>query len=215
MDVDAELTQRFSCLGTTDRDVLVAEFQRLLGFQLDPAGCAFFLDMSNWNLQAAIGAYYDFESPNVNAPSMSFMEDVTIGEGESVPPDTPFTKTWRIQNTGPDSTNPRPREETQSGPDVPGPVAHVHGHRALLRRTTSFREPRPHTPNAARCWKASYDDDDDLKESGGHEPAADYRRADPAGARIARGESFVSAAMEVRYYLLHDDSAPSLSAPRR
>ena len=31
---------------------------------------------------------------------MSFVEDVTIGEGESVPPDTAFTKTWRIQNTG-------------------------------------------------------------------------------------------------------------------
>lgn len=54
----------------------------------------------NRNLQAAIGAYYDFESPNVNTPSMSFVEDVTIGEGESVPPDTLFTKTWRIQNTG-------------------------------------------------------------------------------------------------------------------
>lgn len=52
------------------------------------------------NLQAAIGAYYDFESPNINAPCMSFVKDVTIGEGESVPPDTPFTKTWRIQNTG-------------------------------------------------------------------------------------------------------------------
>lgn len=54
----------------------------------------------NRNLQAAIGAYYDFESPSVNTPSMSFVEDVTIGEGESVPPDTLFTKTWRIQNTG-------------------------------------------------------------------------------------------------------------------
>lgn len=54
----------------------------------------------NRNLQAAIGAYYDFESPNINTPSMSFVEDVTIGEGESVPPDTQFTKTWRIQNTG-------------------------------------------------------------------------------------------------------------------
>lgn len=52
------------------------------------------------NLQAAIGAYYDFESPNIAAPCMSFVRDVTIGEGESVPPDTPFTKTWRIQNTG-------------------------------------------------------------------------------------------------------------------
>ncbi|XP_048839754.1 protein ILRUN isoform X2 [Brienomyrus brachyistius] len=58
------------------------------------------------NLQAAIGAYYDFESPNINAPSMSFVEDVTIGEGESVPPDTPFTKTWRIQNTGAESWPP-------------------------------------------------------------------------------------------------------------
>ncbi|KAK0140842.1 hypothetical protein N1851_022165 [Merluccius polli] len=135
MDVDAELMQRFSCMGTTDKDVLVSEFQRLLGFQLNPAGCAFFLDMTNWlaghhhlllllssqdkftrredvevpmnmNLQAAIGAYYDFESPNVNAPSMSFVEDVTIGEGESVPPDTAFTKTWRIQNTGAESWPP-------------------------------------------------------------------------------------------------------------
>lgn len=59
-----------------------------------------FLFVLNRNLQAAIGAYYDFESPNVNTPSMSFVEDVTIGEGESVPPDTPFTKTWRIQNAG-------------------------------------------------------------------------------------------------------------------
>lgn len=98
--------QKFSCMGTTDKDVLISEFQRLLGFQLNPAGCAFFLDMTNWNLQAAIGAYYDFESPNIITPSMSFVEDVTIGEGESVPPDTPFTKTWRIQNSGGESWPP-------------------------------------------------------------------------------------------------------------
>ncbi|XP_010603618.1 protein ILRUN isoform X2 [Fukomys damarensis] len=57
--------------------------------------------MGNYrNLQAAIGAYYDFESPNISVPSMSFVEDVTIGEGESIPPDTQFIKTWRIQNSG-------------------------------------------------------------------------------------------------------------------
>ncbi|XP_001116536.1 protein ILRUN isoform X2 [Macaca mulatta] len=99
VDLDPELMQKFSCLGTTDKDVLISEFQRLLGFQLNPAGCAFFLDMTNWNLQAAIGAYYDFESPNISVPSMSFVEDVTIGEGESIPPDTQFVKTWRIQNS--------------------------------------------------------------------------------------------------------------------
>ncbi|KAG9493236.1 hypothetical protein GDO78_001245 [Eleutherodactylus coqui] len=106
VDLDQELMQKFSCLGTTDKDVLISEFQRLLGFQLNPAGCAFFLDMTNWNLQAAIGAYYDFESPNVNIPCMSFVEDVTIGEGESVPPDTQFTKTWRVQNTGSEAWPP-------------------------------------------------------------------------------------------------------------
>lgn len=36
---------------------------------------------------------------------MSLVKDVTIGEGESVPPDTPFTKTWRIQNTGKSARN--------------------------------------------------------------------------------------------------------------
>ncbi|KAK5612947.1 hypothetical protein CRENBAI_004061 [Crenichthys baileyi] len=106
LDLDQELMQKFSCMGTTDKDILISEFQRLLGFQLNPAGCAFFLDMTNWNLQAAIGAYYDFESPNFTAPCMSFVKDVTIGEGESVPPDTPFTKTWRIQNTGAESWPP-------------------------------------------------------------------------------------------------------------
>lgn len=48
VDLDPELMQKFSCLGTTDKDVLISEFQRLLGFQLNPAGCAFFLDMTNW-----------------------------------------------------------------------------------------------------------------------------------------------------------------------
>ncbi|KAF3697130.1 putative protein C6orf106 -like protein [Channa argus] len=106
LDLDQELMQKFSCMGTTDKDILISEFQRLLGFQLNPAGCAFFLDMTNWNLQAAIGAYYDFEGTNISAPCMSFVKDVTIGEGESVPPDTPFTKTWRIQNTGAESWPP-------------------------------------------------------------------------------------------------------------
>ncbi|XP_069930269.1 protein ILRUN isoform X2 [Oryctolagus cuniculus] len=64
------------------------------------------LGAENRNLQAAIGAYYDFESPNISVPSMSFVEDVTIGEGESIPPDTQFIKTWRIQNSGAEAWPP-------------------------------------------------------------------------------------------------------------
>jgi len=47
-DVDSQLLQQFSSMATTDREVLIAEFQRLLGNQLSDAGCAFFLDMNNW-----------------------------------------------------------------------------------------------------------------------------------------------------------------------
>ncbi|XP_058519664.1 protein ILRUN-like [Ochotona princeps] len=90
MDVhlDPELMQKFSCLTRTCPS---PKFQRLLGFQLNRAGCTF-QDMTNWNLQAAIGAYYEFESPNITVPSMCFVEDATIGDGESIPPDTQFVK---------------------------------------------------------------------------------------------------------------------------
>ena len=54
----------------------------------------------NRNLQAAICSYYDYEQPNAKVPCMAFVKDVTIGEGESVPPGTRFVKTWRIQNIG-------------------------------------------------------------------------------------------------------------------
>ena len=49
-DVDSQLLQQFSSMATTDREVLIAEFQRLLGNRLSDAGCAFFLDMNNWQV---------------------------------------------------------------------------------------------------------------------------------------------------------------------
>lgn len=100
-ELEGQLLQQFSSLGTTDKDVLIAEFQKLLGNQLNPAGCAFFLDMNNWNLQAAICSYYDLDQPgSVKIPQLTFISDITVGEGEAVPPNTRFAKTWRISNTG-------------------------------------------------------------------------------------------------------------------
>lgn len=99
-DVDSQLLQQFSSMATTDREVLIAEFQRLLGNQLSDDACAFFLDMNNWNLQAAICSYFEYEQPSSKMPQMSFVKDITIGEGESVTPNTKFTKTWRVQNSG-------------------------------------------------------------------------------------------------------------------
>jgi len=52
------------------------------------------------NLQAAICSYFEYDQPVFKVPQMSFVKDVTIGEGESVTPNTKFTKTWRLQNSG-------------------------------------------------------------------------------------------------------------------
>ncbi|XP_033646132.1 protein ILRUN-like [Asterias rubens] len=108
MDLDSEFMTKFSSLGTTDRDVLVGEFQKLAGNNLNPTACAFFLDMNNWNLQAAIGSYYDIENsaPQTKLPRMMLINDVTIGEGESIPPNTEFIKTWRVKNNGDDPWPP-------------------------------------------------------------------------------------------------------------
>ncbi|CAG2116080.1 unnamed protein product, partial [Medioppia subpectinata] len=104
-DLTAELLQRFSCMNTTDRDVLVNQLKLLLGEHVTDDSAHFWLDMNNWNLQAAICSYFDYEQPEGMARvgagwSMKLVNDVTIGEGEEVPPNANFTKTWRIANSG-------------------------------------------------------------------------------------------------------------------
>ncbi|VDP26780.1 unnamed protein product [Soboliphyme baturini] len=108
MEVEGKLLQQFCCMGTYDREVLVEKFQQIVGpdANLSPDSCRFFLDMNNWNLPAALGSYYDFNAQElVSLPSVSFLNDITIGDGESVPPHTRFNKLWRICNSG---TNPWP-----------------------------------------------------------------------------------------------------------
>ncbi|KAJ9584172.1 hypothetical protein L9F63_021469 [Diploptera punctata] len=104
-EVDQTLLQQFSCMGTTDKDELINQLQILVGHNLNEAAAAFFLDMNNWNLQGAVCSYFDFESP-YKLPSMSLVKDITIGEGESIPPCTKFTKTWRVQNIGEETWPP-------------------------------------------------------------------------------------------------------------
>lgn len=104
-DLESQLLQQFSCMSTSSKDDLIKEFQRLLApNQLNNDESAFFLDMNNWNLQQAICSYFDYDAHKLMAgralPSMTFISDVTIGDGEEVPPNTPFVKTWRILNSG-------------------------------------------------------------------------------------------------------------------
>ena len=49
MDIDSQLLREFSAMGTTDKEVLIAQFQKLLGDQrITSQECDFFLDMNNW-----------------------------------------------------------------------------------------------------------------------------------------------------------------------
>ncbi|VDM20643.1 unnamed protein product [Hydatigera taeniaeformis] len=59
-EIDAQLLEQFRCLGTDDRDELVKNFNHVVGENVSSGICHFFLDLANWNLQKAIGAYFDF-----------------------------------------------------------------------------------------------------------------------------------------------------------
>jgi len=49
-DIDSLLLRQFSSMATQDRDVLIAEFRRLLGNQLNELACSFYLEMNNWSV---------------------------------------------------------------------------------------------------------------------------------------------------------------------
>lgn len=104
MDIDnsdMDLICQFRTMNTNDKDHLISEFKRLSNTELSNEGCCFFLDLGEWNLNTALWAYYEYDAPVANElPLMKFMCDITIGEGESVAPNTKFIKTWRIKNIG-------------------------------------------------------------------------------------------------------------------
>lgn len=48
-ELDQHLLHQFSCMGTTDKDDLVKQLQKVLvGNQLNETAAAFFLEMNNW-----------------------------------------------------------------------------------------------------------------------------------------------------------------------
>lgn len=105
MEVDEVVTQ-FGSMQTNDQEELVTQMMRLVGTNINLSAARFYLEMNQWNVQAAVCSYFDLEAANTGLPSMVFLADITIGEGESIPPDTKFVKTWRVQNPGPDRWPP-------------------------------------------------------------------------------------------------------------
>lgn len=97
-DIDQNLLLQFSCMNTNDREELISQMQRFLGSSINYSTASFFLDMSNWNLQAAICSYLDYSLPQ-NPPKMKVLKSnnnviTTTTAGSS------FEHSWIIVNTG-------------------------------------------------------------------------------------------------------------------
>lgn len=99
--LDQNLLMQFNCMGTTDKDDLITQLVKLTSGNVSQNTASFFLEMNNWNLQAAICSYYDCEaSPNTRLPSMCIDKDELSLEEMSWPPNYRFTKIWNLRNNG-------------------------------------------------------------------------------------------------------------------
>lgn len=47
-ELEQQLLSQFRSLATSDRDVLITQFQKLIDGQMTDRGCEFFLDMTDW-----------------------------------------------------------------------------------------------------------------------------------------------------------------------
>uniref|UniRef100_A0A182W5J5 N_BRCA1_IG domain-containing protein n=1 Tax=Anopheles minimus TaxID=112268 RepID=A0A182W5J5_9DIPT len=97
-DIEQNFLTQFSSMVTTDKEELVLQFQSI-GGNVNHSTATFFLDMTNWNLQAAVGCYFDFMSQN-RQPSMKLLNDITVGKGEKLTPSTAIKLTWLLENNG-------------------------------------------------------------------------------------------------------------------
>lgn len=99
-----EILNSFNNLITNDKESLVEQVMQICASNnqaMDATTARFYLDMSNWNVTNAVSAFYDNGcQPIIMNYQFRFLRDVTIGEGESVQPNTKFTKTWLVTNSG-------------------------------------------------------------------------------------------------------------------
>ncbi|THD19349.1 hypothetical protein D915_009768 [Fasciola hepatica] len=86
-DVDAQLLEQFGALGTNDKDDLVNQLRTVVGPGISPDACRFFLELSGWNLQRAVGAYFDFSFED--SPSQNCVTTICSYNQTSIPIENP------------------------------------------------------------------------------------------------------------------------------
>ena len=67
MEVDEVLAQ-FGCMQTQDKEELVNQMLRLVGTNINYTTARFYLEMNQWNVQAAVCSYFDLETVNSSLP---------------------------------------------------------------------------------------------------------------------------------------------------
>ena len=67
MEVDEVLAQ-FGCMQTQDKEELVNQMLRLVGTNINYTTARFYLEMNQWNVQAAVCSYFDLETVNSTLP---------------------------------------------------------------------------------------------------------------------------------------------------
>ena len=70
MEVDEVLAQ-FGCMQTQDKEELVNQMLRLVGTNINYTTARFYLEMNQWNVQAAVCSYFDLETVNSSLPGRS------------------------------------------------------------------------------------------------------------------------------------------------
>uniref|UniRef100_A0A182VBN1 N_BRCA1_IG domain-containing protein n=1 Tax=Anopheles merus TaxID=30066 RepID=A0A182VBN1_ANOME len=79
-DIEQNFLTQFSSMVTTDKEELIHQFQSI-------------------GENAAVGCYFDFMAQN-RQPSMKLLNDITVGKGEKITPNTAIKLTWLLQNNG-------------------------------------------------------------------------------------------------------------------
>ena len=87
-----EILNSFNKLITNDKDALIEQVLQICANNnqtMDPTTARFYLDMTNWSAPDAVAAFYDNGcQPIIINYQFKFIRDITIGEGESVQPNT-------------------------------------------------------------------------------------------------------------------------------
>uniref|UniRef100_A0AC35U620 BTB domain-containing protein n=1 Tax=Rhabditophanes sp. KR3021 TaxID=114890 RepID=A0AC35U620_9BILA len=116
METDEPRTANF----TAEEDHMIKVVQSALNLDEGTEGyntAAFFLHCREWNVDEAVQFYlnaqeptqsYSFPAENAmnlgqqifHQYEMTFVKDITIGEGESVQPNSTIVKTWQVLNSG-------------------------------------------------------------------------------------------------------------------